>query len=252
MKVLVTRPREDAVGLARALAERGLTVWLEPLIDIVPDQDATLPLAGIQGFLCTSANGVRALAAALPANGAAFDLPLWAVGDATARTAGDVGFRRVESADGDVEALAALVARRVDARAGALLHATASARAGDLAGRLRDLGYRVRCEVVYSARPATALSPSLLQALDGGELNLAVFFSPRTAQTFVTLTTVAGRQAACRGIVAYALSRAVTEALAGLPWQAVRTAAAPRQDALLEAIDQDVGMGGNAAGRKTP
>jgi uroporphyrinogen-III synthase len=249
MKVLVTRPRQDSGGLARALEARGFLVCIEPLLEINPRPGVSVPLDGVQGFLATSANGVRALATALPAAGEAFGWPLWAVGDATARVAGELGFRRVESAGGDVECLAALVARRVDARDGALVHATGGDRAGDLAGRLGGLGYEVRRMVLYHAVPAATLSPTLLQALDAAELNLAVFFSPRTARTFATLTRAAGRQDACRRIVAYGLSRAVAQALAPLPWAAIRTAARPEQGALLAAVDQDIGC--TAAGKET-
>jgi uroporphyrinogen-III synthase len=240
---LITRPRHDADVLARALEARGFRVFSEPLLAIAPVAGVALPLDGIQGFLATSANGVRALAANL-ANRADFLRPLWAVGDATARAARDAGFGQVESAGGDVQGLARLVAGRVEAGRGALLHAAGETLAGDLAGRLGRLGFEVRRVVLYSAVPATGLSPPLLAALDGGGLELALFFSPRTAETFATLASAAGRQGACRRMTAYGLSPAVAKGLAALPWRAVRTAAAPRQEALLAAIEQDYGLGG--------
>src|SRR4051794_41252334 len=72
-----------------------------------------LDLEGVQALLCTSANGVRATAARTTRR----DLPVLAVGDATARAARDVGFAHVESAGGDVEGLARLAARRLDSAA---------------------------------------------------------------------------------------------------------------------------------------
>ena len=182
-RALVTRPREDALGIAQALAARGVQVQLEPLLEIRPRQGVALPLAGVQGILATSANGVRALAANLDRR----TLPLWAVGDATARCAVELGFSRVESAGGDVESLAGLVARRVDPRQGALLHAAGTAVAGDLAGRLAAHGIEVRRVVLYDALAATALSPALIALLEAACLDLALFFSPRSAATFATL-----------------------------------------------------------------
>ncbi len=233
-RALVTRPREDSEGITRALESRGFSVQIEPLLEIVIERGVSLPLNGVQGFLATSANGVRALAANLDDR----SLPLWAVGDATAACARELGFRQVESAGGDVEKLAALVSGRVDPRHGALLHAAAGKLAGDLSGRLGSQGYEVRRVVLYEARTATALSPSLIAALEGELIDLALFFSPRTAATFATLAHAVGCQDACRPIAAYALSAAVAGELATLPWRVVRTAAKPEQEALLAAIDQ--------------
>ena len=64
MLALVTRPRAEAEALAALLAQRGIDAVIEPMIEIV-DTGAALPsLAGVQAILCTSANGVRALARA--------------------------------------------------------------------------------------------------------------------------------------------------------------------------------------------
>jgi uroporphyrinogen-III synthase len=234
-RALVTRPREDVTGIARALEARGFAVQVEPLLEITLRREVALPLAGVQGILATSANGVRALAAN-------FDqrrLPVWAVGDATASCAADLGFRQVESADGDVESLARLVAGRVDPRHGALLHAAGSAVAGDLAGRLAAQGIEVRRVVLYDATAVTALSPALVGALEAASLDLALFFSPRTAATFVTLARAMDLGDALGVVTAYALSPAAAAELAALPWRRVRIAARPDQDALLAAIDAD-------------
>lgn len=234
---LVTRPQDDSVALCAALTARGYGVRLEPMLDIVLRQGVSLDLSGVQGFLATSANGVRALAA----NCSERDLPLWAVGDATARCARDLGFSRVESANGDAATLTALVADRVDSTAGMLLHAAGTKIAGDLSGGLAAKGFKLRREVLYDARTAQSLTPALLTALEGQEIDLALFFSPRTAATFVTLAQAAGRIDACRAITAYALSAAVAQELAALPWRAIQTADQPKQDALLALIDREEG-----------
>lgn len=237
---LVTRPREDAKAISGALERRGFAVRIEPLLTIVTKAGSIPAIDGVQGILATSANGVRAFAA----QSAERDLPLWAVGDATARCAGEFGFHRVASAGGDVESLAALVASRAEPNAGALLHVAGTAVAGDLAGRLQRHGFDVRRAVLYEAQPATALSAALCAALDGDELDIALFFSPRTAETFATLTETAGRTESCRKIVACALSPAVAGRLSRLPWQSVIVAARPDQDALLAGIDNEIAARG--------
>src|SRR5438067_1442456 len=104
LRALVTRPRAEAAGLADALASRGIEAILEPMLDI-HYRDAPAPdLAGVQAILCTSANGVHALARL----SAQRDCPLLAVGESTAGRARAEGFLQVESAGGNVAELARL------------------------------------------------------------------------------------------------------------------------------------------------
>ena len=134
MRVMITRPREDAEALAARLAERGIGSLIEPLLEISPLAAQPLDLDSVQALLLTSANGARALAGATDKR----DLAVFAVGPATAAAARHAGFLSVVTADGDVAALSDLVAARLDAAAGALLHVSGSAVAGNLAGRLGD------------------------------------------------------------------------------------------------------------------
>ena len=186
----------------------------------------------MQAVLLTSANGARALARATRRR----DLPVLAIGDATARAAQAAGFQRVVSAGGDVGDLARLAAARCTPAAGALLHVSGREAAGDLAGRLAEAGFEVRRAVLYRAEPAAALSPGLCAQLAAGGIDAALFLSPRTARSFVTLVEPATLGASCRRIVALCLSPAVADALSAVSWQSVRVAAAPTQAALLDAL----------------
>lgn len=236
MKALVTRPVEDAAPLIRALQERGIETLLAPMLTIRPVADAERrlheTLASAQAVLFTSANGVRAFAAASPRR----ELPAFAVGDATAAAARIAGFRSVLSAGGDVEELAELVKAKLSPQGGALVHAAGSSVAGDLAGALAPLGFTVHRAVLYDAVPANALDPATVAALRGGEAGLALFFSPRTAASFANLAA-ADVAEPCRRIAAFALSPAVARALEPLAWRVLRIAAAPTQHDLLAALD---------------
>ena len=237
MKAIVTRPREDAAPLVRALAQRGVEALLAPMLTILPVAEAPRRLAecltGAQAVLFTSANGVRAFAAASPRR----ELPVLAVGDASAAAARIAGFRAVASADGNVDDLAELAAARLSPGAGALVHAAGTTVAGDLAGRLVERGFIVHRAVLYQAVPATSLEPAAAAAMRRGEAAAALFFSPRTAATFVRLAAAAGVGDACRAMTAVALSPAVATAFAALSWRAVRVAARPGQGDLLAALD---------------
>lgn len=245
MKALVTRPSEDAGTVAAALEARGIEPLLEPLLSIRFAADGAARLApllpGVQAALFTSVNGVRAFAQA----SAGRSLPAFAVGDATAQAARAAGFGDVVSAGGNVEDLARLVIERLSPAGGALLHAAAGAVAGDLAGRLAGAGFEVRRAILYEAVPASSFTAETQRALAAGEIGLALFFSPRTAATFVRLAAGAGLEPQCRRIAAIALSPAVASAAGAMPWRTVRTADVPQMGAMLDALD------GLATGRET-
>jgi len=235
MRVLVTRPREDAAGLVADLEARGHAVMLEPLLTIRPRDPADWPAGheNAQALLVTSANGARAFARL----DARRDLPVYAVGDASAAAARALGFAEVHSAAGNVEDLAALVQRRLDPAQGPLLHPAAGRLAGDLQGALGAAGFVVLRAVLYDAVPVAALSADCMRALNDGLIDAATFFSPRTAAGFVTLVEAAGRTDTCRRVGAVCLSPAVAEALGGLDWRRIVVAERPDQAALLAGLD---------------
>lgn len=232
MRVMITRPREDAEPLAALLAEHGIDSLIEPLLAVTFVEGAEPDLDGVQGLLVTSANGIRAFAACSERR----NLAVYAVGDASARAARDAGFMDVASAYGDVDALAALVRDRVDPAAGALLHAAGTHVAGNLGGRLADAGYDYRRAVLYETRPAVAFSDAAVEALEAGEIHGVLIYSPRTAAAFAGLVWDAGLDGTLAAMTAYCLSDAVAERIQALPWHAVRVAAVPEQAALVDEV----------------
>ena len=232
MRVLITRPHEDAKTLAEALAARGVEAIVEPVLEIAPLAASEVDLGGVQAILLTSANGARALAAATRRR----DVGVLAVGEATAAAACAAGFSEVAAAGGDVEALAALAGERCDPAAGALIHVSGSVVAGDLGGRLMARGFTVRRAVLYEAREAAKLSDATMAALSRGALDAVLLFSPRTANAFVTLAEQAGLAPALGRVEALCLSAAVANAARRVGWQEVRVAARPEQAALLALV----------------
>jgi uroporphyrinogen-III synthase len=238
MLALITRPRDEAEALAALLARRGIEAVIEPMIEIVERHAAMPDLAGVQAILCTSANGVRALARASGERG----VPVFAVGDATAREAGAAGFRAVDSAGGNVEDLARLVARRLRPVDGRLLHVAGSEVAGDLAGALGAAGFAVERVVLYEAHPAAALRAATARSIGNGAIDLALFFSPRSAAIFARLVGAAGIANGLATSVAISISSAADAALGDLPFRDRITAAVPTQAALLARVEQFSGQ----------
>jgi uroporphyrinogen-III synthase len=233
MQALVTRPREESESLASALAARGISTVIEPMMQVHYHGATALDLATVQAILCTSANGVRALARVTGER----RLSLFAVGEATAARARAEGFGAVESAGGTVADLAHLVAERLRPQNGGLLHVAGDVVAGDLVGALRARGFVVERSVLYEARPVETLSASAVCALRSGTIDLALFFSPRTAENFIRLANIAGVVPNCRTITALAISAEADAVLAGVSWRNRLVSKRPNQPALLDVVD---------------
>jgi uroporphyrinogen-III synthase len=232
-RILVTRPEQDAAATAARLRDLGHEAVITPLMDVHFLPGPPLDLAGAQALLMTSANGARALAARQA--GAAVDLPVLAVGDATARAARDLGFANVDSAGGDVDDLARLAAARLRPGDGVLLHVAGSKVAGDLAGMLAQAGYTYRRSVLYDAKPVAALPHAAAAALADGTAAGVLLYSPRTAGLFRDLVLAAGLCGFLDGVTAFCLSANVA-ARAGAGWRRVAVAAEPTERALMDAV----------------
>jgi uroporphyrinogen-III synthase len=233
MRALITRPAEDAKSLQAELRRRGIAVVHEPMLSIERMTDVSIDTAGVQGLLFTSSNGVRAFARLSDQR----ELPAFAVGDATARACRDAGFSNVHSASGDVDALANYVIHHCQPLDGRLVQIAGTITAGDLAGALRAAGFVIERIPIYEATTAKAFSPGTQTALKSGRIDAVLFFSPRTASTFVSLAQSVGLENACRNINAYCLSPAVAKRAAALPWKRVTIAAETNQAALIESLD---------------
>lgn len=232
MRILLTRPRDDTAALADKLTAAGHDVLSEPMLEIRFVPGAGVDLEGAQAVLFTSANGVRAFAAAE----ARRDLPAFAVGEATAAAARRAGFARVESAAGRVDDLARLARDRLTPGAGALVHAAGRDVAGDLAGELGQAGFEVRRAVLYTAEAAQNLSPQTARALKGGEIDAVLFYSARSAQTFRRLIEEAGLTFSLGRVAALGLSHAAVEPVKSLPWARIETAARPDEGEILRLL----------------
>lgn len=229
MRVLVTRPRADAERTAQMLAARGHTPILAPLLETRFVEGPPPDLSGVQAVLATSANGVRAFARRSPTR----DLPLFAVGSQTAAEARAAGFSDVRDADGDARALAEAVTGWAKPEDGALLHAVGEGNDGALAADLGARGFTVRREVLYAVEPVPVLPPEAAAALSKGCLDVALFFSPRSAAVFARLAA----RFPLQSVAAACISAATARALAPLVFAEVCIAARPSQAALLALLD---------------
>lgn len=217
MRVLVTRPEPAATATAARLARLGHEAIVAPLLT-VRALEWEWPEMPVEALAVTSANAFAGLRA-LP------ELPLFAVGDATAAAARRHGVRDVRAPGGDVAALWAAV------------RAAGFARALHLAGRERTAaavpgGLTVEVRAVYAADLAEALPDDMAAALRAAAVDWTLLYSARTAGGFARLVDAAGIARAALSIAA--ISSAALAA-AGRGWRAAVAAATPDEAGLFAA-----------------
>ena len=203
-RIWVTRASPGAEATAARLVMMGFEPLVDPLLD-VRDLSPPLDLTGVGALAFTSVNGVAAFAR-LDADRTR---PVFAVGDRTARAAREAGFADVASAEGDVEALAALIVGQAARLDGAVLHPSALEPAGDLISPLIAAGLSARRVAVYETLDRDPL-PATLAALDG--LKAVLLHSPRAARK---LAEILGKRPA-PNLRAFCLSAAVAQPLTAL------------------------------------
>jgi len=234
MRLLVTRPKEDAASLVEILKEKGHEPVLFPLLRIEREADGEKQLKdytvkNVQALLVTSANGVRAFAEVDKRR----SFHVLAVGAASADAARAVGFKRVDSAGGDVHSLAEVIKQKCQPDKGTLLHIAGSHVAGDLKGLIEKDGFDFARVVLYRSEKTTAFSETLIKDIKAGRIDGVLLYSPRTATSFAELAKKAGVESDLKRMTAYGLSDAVAANIKHLSFKETKVAATPDQDALL-------------------
>jgi len=225
MRIWITRAEPGAAATAGEVRKLGHEAFVAPLLEVRPIGAGPVDLAGVGALAFTSANGVRAFAGRMPAP----DLPVFAVGAATARAARAAGFAQVTAADGGVAALVAAILRHRGTLVGAVLQPGATELAGDLAGALQAGGVAARTLPLYETR-ARALTPAELAQVP--RLDVALVHSAKGAAALAAaLAAHPAPQLRVAG-----LSAAALRPLAATPLAARQIAARPSEAALLDLL----------------
>ncbi len=226
-RILVTRSEPGASETAQRLRAAGFDAIVEPLFAIVP-VDASIPEFDALAF--TSANGARQFARLSRRR----DVRVFCVGARTAQAARDAGFTEVVSADGDVEALIDLIARKLPHEM-RLLHVGNSESRGDLAERLSAAGHVARFVPVFHAAPVQSPGPRLAALLAReAQINAVMVHSPRAATILAGFVDSAGGRALPP---VGAISEAAAAPLADHAAR-IEIAATPDESALVSALSR--------------
>lgn len=219
-RIVVTRAREQAADLVRALEERGAEAIVAPVIRIQPLENLgalRTALAGLSAYrwvVFTSQNAVQIVFDRLVAWGMTprvfSAIPIAAIGSATAELLRNRGVQPALVPDEFVAE--ALVAALIDANGGALSGARVLVPSAEdsrevLGAELRRHGATVENIPVYRTVPVQNDFTQLTSQIDAGQVDAVTFTSSSTVRSFVQLI---GRDAATSGRFAAATIGPIT------------------------------------------
>jgi len=206
-RVLVLRPEPGATATVRRARELGLDAVAVPLFEVEPLAWSVPEAGSFDGLLLTSANAVRQGGEGLQG---LRGLKVYAVGEATADAARDVGFDIAAAGDAGVDRLLGSI--ESDLR---LLHLCGEDRREPACTE-----QQITSIPVYRAK---AVADPDLGAARGA---VALIHSPRAGARFAELAGDRGT------IIIAAISQAAAEA-SGAGWETVEVTEKPADDALL-------------------
>jgi len=224
MRVLVIRAAPAAARTAAKLTARGHEPVLLPLSRAVHDREAVAAALSepFSAIAVTSAEAAGLLGAAARQHA---DIPVYAVGHASADAARSAGFRRVATAGGDGHDLAGLILRETP---GALLYLAGNPRAPGFENRLGEAGVPFRTVECYRMEPVVPAAEEIERALFSPPPDAVLLHSRESAVRFFALAPE--RFAAARVLC---MSRNVAEAVPARLAAAVAVAASPDEESLL-------------------
>ena len=228
MKMLVTRPEPDAQSTLARLDALGIEAIAAPVM-VRQTLDASVPPPdGFTSIVLTSANVVRALADRHMLE-RYLHLPVFAVGDRTAREAVEAGFARVSSAAGALQDL--VNAMTISRMRGPIFYPTGKHHSADLAKALAPLGVMVATAKIYDMVAIDALPEPVLAELGGG-IGAVLAYSRRSAEIFARLAATLPRESRNR-LALLCLSETVAEPLLEARFSRISLADRPDEDAMM-------------------
>lgn len=232
MRVLVTRAEDQAEETARALHAAGHVPVVAPLRRVVP-LPVTLSGPPPERIVVTSGNALVALS--VPAQWC--EVPVIAVGEATAGAARQAGFVRVVAAAGDVRSAVAMVlSGGISPRP--VVYLAGQPRKPDFERAMADAGQAIDLREAYRMEDMPGFAGAVREALAGGRIDAVLHFSAASAHACLAALAAAGILVQTAPLRHVALSVEVAAPLiaAGIPQERLSVAIRPDQAALLACL----------------
>jgi len=216
--ILLTRPEPDSQRIASDFQNKGHQTLISPLLKI-QFHDVTLP--AFDAICLSSKNAI------LPLKNVSKKTPLYCVGNDTAKTLNDLGFKNLTTAPTALELLEILHQQEP---LGNLLY---------LSGKISNLDFSKHLSpchkvICYDALAQNNFSPEALKALQEKRITHIPLYSVRSFEILNQL--LVKNKIDLRGIIALALSDKIAKHAKGFDFKEVLIARTPTHQALINLL----------------
>lgn len=225
--VLVTRPIEQATEFAELINALGFTPLIQPLLEIEYFPFSLKQSEKPAAIILSSRQSLKNIE--IPADWRA--IPVFCVGDMTAKVARQAGFQNVIAGDGDLTDLLPLVLGQIPAGQN-LLYLRGEDVRHDLKTCLPD--YHIQELVTYRAKPVAALQSDVLSRF--GEIDVITLFSARSGAVLQRFIHENGLISHVKNINLLCLSPSVVESMVEMKWKSCIAPDFPNQHSVIEKL----------------
>lgn len=223
--VIVTRPAPGAEKTCQQVAALGWHVIWHPLlqIEMTPRQR---PEGRFTMMVVTSAQVIPAL------KDISRDIPIVAVGAATAKCLSDHGFIDITICAGNAASIVAHLG--MSPPSARILFPTGAHLGLKLSYALRRNGWNVIRYLTYKSSPITSLSDSLIAEIKSGAVDSVLFFSSKTTSAWVGAASASHIDT--REMRAIVLSAPIASRLSLSNWRDISVSQTPDHDGILQSL----------------
>lgn len=245
MRIVVTRPEASGLKTANRLQALGHEPVLLPMVR--PVHLASVVSGALmlrpQILAVTSAEAIRALKDHLPQHPAIADVPLFAVGAASARAAREAGFTNVVAGQNDGPALAALIAEAVKSRPihGEVTYFAGALREQGFERALLSLDVPFNTVEVYEMVDIVWQRNELDHALCTAHVDAVLLYSAHAARRFFTLCETQGVSTCLGGTRFIAISEKVRTQVPELYRSVAWASVDPVEEQMFDLLERKAG-----------
>jgi uroporphyrinogen-III synthase len=166
-------------------------------------------------------------------------LRLFAVGEATAEMARQIGFTNILVADGDGASLRDLVIAKLK-KGNTLCYLAGEVLSRDLAGELEARGYTVVTHAAYRMVQVPELAPDAVAAFNADRIEAVLHFSRRSARAFFDAARGSGIEISALALPHCCISDAVAAVARDAGAGRIAVARAPDEKSTLDTLERIV------------
>ena len=229
MHILLTRPINESIKTKSILTELGHKVTVDPLLKIIFLKN-NKNYKNIYCYIITSKNGLLALSKVTKNR----SIPIYCIGLATAKFAKQKKFKKVFFADGTGKNLYKIVCKMTKKKK--IVHVSGKDVTINITKKLKNSGYNAERIIAYKSLQAQNFRNKTILNLSEKKIDLVLFFSKKTANTYIKLSRKANINSKLKKAYSLCLSKNIANVFPRNYWKKIYISPHPNLLSLIDTV----------------